>query len=329
MTPPRTPLLQSTLPSFSVVIEWENARLSELGRAHEMLGTLAAQVRDLKDRLDAPPELIVLYDPGAIDSGLVQSLIDQAFAGQDDVPINLLPSEKSTYYRQKNHGATIAKRSLVMFLDSDVVPESGWLDSLLSTFNDQNVAIACGNTYIDATDIYSKAFALFWFFPLRAKEPRLAPSPYFFANNVVFRRDLFLQYQFPELPYLRGQCTALANALTKDGHQIFIQNAARVSHPPPNGIAHFVKRALCEGHDLAHKAKDAGRSSFPRSALGRYYRHLVNSRSRIWRDRMEVSLSAPAAIAASGIAAVYYTLCLAGEVITEIRPNLVREKFAV
>jgi len=321
--------MKNTLPAFSVVIEWENARLSELSRAEAMLSTLAQQIASLGDQLEAPPELIVLYSPEAIKPSLVQGLLDCAFEGQDNIDRRLLPTEKGTYYKQKNYGANIARHDLVMFLDSDVVPEPDWLRTLLSSFHDPNVAIACGNTYIDTKNIYSKAFALFWFFPLRSKQAELLPSPYFFANNVVFRRDLFLRYKFPDLPYLRGQCTALARALTDDGHKIYIQNGARVSHPPPNGLAHFVKRALCEGHDLAHRTKKNAGFDFPRGALGRYRTFLRDSSRRVWRDRKEVGLGVTGAIAASGIAFSYYSLCLIGETITQVKPDYVREKLAV
>ena len=321
--------LQNTLPSFSVMIEWENARLSELGRARDMLSTLAAQVGEVRDQLSEPPELIVLYNPAAIDPGLVQSLIDAAFKAQPDIETRLLPTEKGTYYLQKNHGAGLARRDLVMFLDSDVVPERDWLAKLIGSFNDPEITIACGNTYIEANGVYSKAFALFWFFPLRSKTDVLEPSPYFFANNVVFRRDLFLDYKFADVPYLRGQCTDLANALTRDGHKIYIQNAARVSHPPPNGLSHFVKRALCQGHDQLHRTRAAGGAMFPRGSLGRFKRSLQASAQRIRHDRNEVGLGALGAVTGAGIAFAYYSICLAGEAVTHVRPTLIRDKFAV
>ena len=135
------------------------------------------------------------------------------------------------------------------------MPEPGWLAALIEPFRDPKIEVAGGNTYIDPANLYSKAFALFWFFPLRSSGGGLTPSDRFFANNVVFRRDLFLAYRFPDLPLLRGQCWALAEALQRDGHRIYIQNEARVSHPPPNGLQHYARRALCEGHDNAFRAR--------------------------------------------------------------------------
>ena len=324
--------MRNSLPSFSAIIEWENARLSELDRARQMLRGLSTQIGEIEAELKQPPELMILYNPQSIDPALIRELVHEAFHDRPEVEFQLMPAEHGTYYRQKNHGATLASRELVMFVDSDVVPEPGWLAALIGSFRDPKVSIACGNTYIQPDTLYSRAFALFWFFPLRSRTAKLTRSNHFFANNVVFRKDLFLAYRFPDLPLLRGQCVSLAGALRRDGHEIFIQNAARVSHPPPNGLSHYVKRALCEGHDLAHRAEAAGQEGgrrFPLGALGRYKRSMGHSGRKIWRERGEVGLSRLGALGAMVVAAGYHTLALVGESVTRVRPNLIREHMAV
>lgn len=320
---------RNTLPSFSVVIEWENAKLSELDRARRMLEELARQMDEIAPRLEAAPELIVLYDPDAIAQSLISSLIEPSFRNLPDVEVRMLPTEHGTYYRQKNHGARIAKRDLVMFLDSDVVPEPAWLERLLASFDDENVSIVCGNTYVEPNDLYSKSFGLFWFFPLRSTADGLEPSTHFFANNVLFRRDLFLRYGFPDQPTMRGQCIALAQNLTRDGHKIFIRNDARVSHPPPNGMTHFVKRALCEGHDQVHRRRFDGVRNGPRATLGRYKRMMADSVRRILRDRKRMGLGPAGTAGALAIAGGYYSIALAGEVLTLAHPTIVKDRFSV
>lgn len=321
-------MIKNALPSFSAIVEWENVKLSEFDRARRMLGELSTQIGAIEQELSAPPEIFILYDPEAIDPHAIRCLIDEAFHDRPGLELRLLPARNGTYYRQKNHGATLATRELVMFVDSDVIPEPGWLAALLGSFRDPRVSVACGNTYIDPTNLYARAFALFWFFPLRSNEKGLAPSEYFFANNVVFRRDLFLSYRFPDLPLLRGQCSVLAQTLRRDGHPIFIHNEARVSHPPPNGLAHFVKRALCEGHDIALRAK-AGGPAYPRGALLRLKRSLIRSARRIRHHGREVGLGRAGAIGAIAIAATYYSLCFVGESVTQVKPEIIRERFSI
>lgn len=320
---------RNTLPSFSAVIEWENVRLSELDRTRRMLKALSAQIGEIEPDLAQQPELIILYDPKAVDPSLIQGLFDEAFHDRTGIALRLTPVEGGSYYRQKNHGAALARRELIMFVDSDVVPEPGWLSALIGSFSDPTVNVVCGNTYVDRDGLYSKAFAAFWFFPPRNRASGLVPTSYFWANNVVFRRGLFLDYRFPDLPLMRGQCVALAQSLGRDGHRIYIRNDARVSHPPPNGVAHYVKRGLCQGHDDMLSAASADGRIFLIAALRRYKRALRTAIHRIRDRRDEVGLSRLGVAGALGVALGYYSLAFVGECLTRVDPDIVRKRFSI
>ena len=325
--------MRNSLPAVSVVIEWENAKLAELDRARRMLAALAAQLRELRPEMEAPPELIVLYDREAIPADLIARCVGEAFGDPPEVAVRVLPTEHAGYYAQKNRGAQVASGELVLFLDSDVVPERGWLAALLSNFRDPEVAVACGNTYVEPAGFYAKAFALFWFFPLRDSAPPAAPveAEHFFANNVCFRRELFLRYGFPDLPLMRGACVELAKRLRADGHRILIDGRARVSHPPPNGAAHFVRRALCEGHDSIQQARLRGarRRGFGLATAKRFVTSVRRARARILANRRAVGLGAGGAAAAFGLALGYYALCAVGELVGTVSPETVRRRLAV
>lgn len=326
--------MRNSLPPISVVIEWENAKLSELDRARQMLKALAAQLGEMRDRLRGEPELVVLHDPEAIDPAIIRGCVEEGFRDGPPVRLSVVATEGGGYYAQKNRGAELAANELVLFLDSDVVPEPGWLAALLGTFADPAVAVACGNTYVEPEDFAAKAFALFWFFPLRSTlPPDAAPaeSEYFFANNVVFRRDLFLRYRFPELPMLRGQCVALARRLRQDGHRILVVGGARVSHPPPNGASHFVRRALCEGHDAVQqdRLRGGGRFGFGLGTPWRFVQSVGKAARRIRAHRQDVGLGPLGAAGAFGLALGYFALCGVGEMLGRVSPELVRQRLAV
>lgn len=317
------------MPSVSVVVEWENAKLSELGRATLMLRALATQLGELLPAFADPPEVIVLYDAEAIEPGVIREMIGAAFGTPSSVTIRLVPTEgETTYYRQKNRGAGLASREIVLFLDSDVIPEPGWLSALLSHFQHPEVEVVCGSTYIEPVSTYAKAFAAFWFFPLRSDGGEVREVSRFFANNVAFRRALFLAHPFPELPLIRGQCAALADALRRDGHRILRDGRARLSHPPPNGLSHFVRRALSEGHDAAVR-----RRTGPDAPQGGILRRMVGSvryaATRLHRFRRELDLSAPQRAWALAVAAGYFGLKAVGEAVSRIDPALVRRRFSV
>lgn len=326
--------MRNSLPSVSVVIEWENARLSELGRTREMLAALSTQLREVEDRMAEPPELIVLHDAEAVDPALVRGCVEEAFGTPPRIALRTETTDGDGYYAQKNAGAALATRDLLLFLDSDVVPEPGWLSTLLGNFADPKVDVVCGNTYVDAEDFASRAFALFWFFPLRsAATPDAAPveSEHFFANNVVFRRELFNAYRFPELPMMRGQCVQLARRLREDGHTILIDRRARVSHPPPNGLSHFVRRALVEGHDAVQqdRLRGGGRYGFGLGTPWRFVRSVGGAAKRIGTHRKDVGLGPVGAAGAMGLALGYYALCAAGEVLGRVSPGLVKRHLSV
>jgi hypothetical protein len=313
-----------SLLSFTAVIERENARLSDRQRAEAMLTTLVRQIHELRNELVGLPEIIIVHDSDAVDPSVLRRFYEEAFGPSCDIRLRLQPTKGADYYVQKNRGAQLAERELVLFVDSDVIPEEGWLRALLSSFQHPGINIVGGSTYITQNTLYSKAFALFWFFPLRSASQGLVRSTGFFANNVAFRRDVFLRYGFPDLPLVRGQCLALANSLVRDGQQIFIQTDAKVAHPPPNGLRHFVCRALCQGHDHWHRM-GGGLSD----SVARYRSALKSALRRIRAHRREVNVGLFGAVAAMGIAALYYSIYFTGEVITHFRPTLIRDRYSV
>jgi hypothetical protein len=243
--------------------------------------------------------------------------------------VRLLEAPGLAYYEQKNFGASFASSELVVFLDSDVVPEDGWLAALLDALRDPEVGVVCGNTYIELDSLYDKAFAAFWFFPLRDRRDGVAASPHFFANNVAFRREIIARHPFPDLSSFRGQCKALTRTLEAQGIGIRIQRAARVSHPPPNGLRHFVVRAICEGHDeIVHgRQRNAGSRL---AAVGyRFVRDTTRAAGRLIRHRRAVGLGLPGVAAALGIASAYYALKTLGGLVSAVSPGLIRRNFSI
>ena len=240
---------EDLLPSVSIVIEWENAKLSELDRAFSMLRSLSAQVRSLRARFASPPEMILIYDQDEIDPAMINSAVTNEIDAQSGLVVRLAPMEGLDYYAQKNHGASLAKGDLVVFLDSDIVPEDRWLVSLLEAAVRNPGSVVSGNTHLDTETFLGRAFGIFWFFPVRNAGNAVFRAPGFFANSVVFPRKIFSEFNFLPTGSIRGQCTVLADRLRENDIPVFRVEAARASHPAPNGFTHVVRRALCEGHD--------------------------------------------------------------------------------
>ena len=62
-----------------MIVEWDNARISEAWRARSMLRQLAAQLLDLAPGLPARPEVLVLCDDHEIAEGTVKAALAEAF----------------------------------------------------------------------------------------------------------------------------------------------------------------------------------------------------------------------------------------------------------
>lgn len=327
----------------SVVVEWENVLLSDLDRCRQMLRRLSAQAEALRDGsedlhgvlacLAFPFELIIAFDPDKVDQRLIEQALAESVAAPEGVLfMRLEPARGLNYYEFKNHGATKATGDVVILLDSDVIPEAGWLERLVSSFDNPSVRLVGGNTFIEPVTTYDKAFAVGWFFPLRAAELRLERSNYFFANNVAFERALLLEHPFEPIPgQTRGACTRLAERLVGLGIRPYLNFGAQVSHPPPNGVFHLVVRAIAHARDdhIADldRADAERRTAFRgwRRAASRFRRGL----RRLVGNRRDLHISWIEMPGASALIAAYYLSYALGDVLVRVAPQMTRTRFRI
>jgi hypothetical protein len=236
------------------VIEWENAILAAKDRPAKMLGSLSEEF----NKIDFEIETIFLFDPGIIDGAKLKSDIDlylvSKLAEPSSVRIKLEHTNGRHYYEIKNYGASIATGEIVVFLDSDVIPLTYWFKNLLEPFSKYpDCDVVAGASHIESNGLIGGAFSLGWFFPTYYEVKPAKYTSHFFANNVAFRRSFFLKNPFPRLENgaTRGACVSLAQHLNSLGIPIYFQADAKVLHPAPNGLNHFIVRGLAEGRDHA------------------------------------------------------------------------------
>jgi hypothetical protein len=327
---------QQRQPQVTIVIEWENVQLAEQSRCREMLRILNEQMREFHatEHSDSPKgtifELLVLYNDAECQGDEVRRVVASYFsAASRYCTLRTLAAPGLTYYEQKNLGAREALADIVVYLDSDVIPESGWLTGLVSPFADRNVGVVCGNSYLSFSGAYSKAFALFWFFPLRAQHAVFQRKNSFFANNVAFRREVLVEHAFGAIDgTTRGSCVALARELQASGIEIFCNSAAQVSHPAPNGLKHFLIRALAQGRDHVFTRRALGKGSFLRTFPKQC---LLPFRAtwKIVRHHRKVGLSPLEMPVAIGVALSYNLLAVAGELIARLAPGYARQHWHI
>jgi hypothetical protein len=327
--------------SVSVVIEWDNVRLSELDRARRMLSTLAAEAARVHEAPDwatpeetaflsdvvLPLDVLVTFDSTEFTEAELREVVDACLpAGATAVALRTVPVPGGRYYALKNAGAQASSGEYIIFLDSDAVPEPGWLSGMLTAFADPDRRVVGGNTYIEPTGIYGKTFALAWFFQPRLPDGPPVPVTNFLANNVGFHRGSFLPDGFDlEEGLSKGACQRLSRRLIESGTGIWRAPRAHCSHPPPNGVGHFVERAIAHGRDMA--LGPAGMAVTPVGSLTRFLKNQRSAVERIIRNRERVNLSVSEVPVSVAIAATYYTLFFVGEAMSHAAPGWMRRNF--
>ena len=312
---------------LSIILEWENVLLAESERCFRML-------RQLRNQLEETPhtvEVLVLFNPEQVDRPMIQQALDDylrlAEAAVSRHQLRIEEARGSHYYELKNEGAAKARGDVIIFIDSDVIPEDDWLKEISQPFFEcPEITVVAGNTYLAYDSILEKAFALAWFFPLREPANSIhSDSTHFFANSVAFRRDVFLKYRFPIMQsgVTRGACADLAHLLASSGIPIWTNTGARASHPPPSDLHHYVTRGLSQGRDKVLPRIAAGQSRL-RALVGslRWSKtQIQNAAPRIIKDRKRVNLALWQAPGALGIIVCYYSLSVGGSCITALSPG--------
>jgi hypothetical protein len=317
----------------ALIVEWDNARLSEVDRARQMLVQVGEQVAEVARSTNATFDLLLIYDPEEVPRETPETVVRNSLdATRWPGKIELIEVHGLSYYDQKNYGVSRTDADVIVFVDSDVVPDEGWLPRLMEAMKDPNVQIVSGETYLSTDSFADRVFAGFWLFDAKKPATGLYEARNFYANNVAIRGELIRANPFPTLASYRGQCAALAHALRDKGVKLYRDSRARVSHPPPEGFSHFVNRAICHGHDIMVLGRDKSHGwlrSNPLASLGRFAQDVVNTPRTILKRRQAAGLGPAEMAAAFGVSVAYSTLKLAGEVITFFSPDFVRKRFSI
>ena len=196
--------------------------------------------------LTALAQVVITHD------GLDESTCDalEAITGRH---IDFVLIDSTTgYYQAKNAGfaATDPERcQWVVFADADCVPVPTWLAELLYPFiDDSSIAAVAGRTSY-APDLAGTALTTldFMYFPSPLAE---GATRNFYANNVVFRREIFAEYHYQTLDSVyRAHCQVLGLHLQSRGIPLHYAAKAHTVHRFPDSLADIVKLRWLRGQD--------------------------------------------------------------------------------
>jgi hypothetical protein len=240
-------------PTYSLVVEMENAKSIDWDEIGVGMTALAREIATVSASGLARPKVVISHGGAKSDADALRREISHEAPQLGQVSdLVFTASPGGRYYDLKNNGMLVADGNIIIFTDSDVVAESGWLSAFLEPFNDPEVVCVNGYTYLLHDDFFSRTFALIWFFPMAHGDKRFASKRAINANNIGFRREWIVSHPFPKHNGFKVSCTLLMRELQRQGHEIRNVNA-RVYHYSPRGWRFFHWRALVTGRDADRK----------------------------------------------------------------------------
>ena len=251
-----TSAVSRLLPHFAVVVEMENATTVEWSAVGQTLAVLAEQIAQVQPPGSARP-LVLLAHPGhpSESNQLIQTTCRQVPQLAAAARLQAISVPRGRYYELKNGGIAAADADLVVLLDSDALPEPGWLAALLTPFDREETVIASGHTYLGHDDLISRLLAMVWVFPLRDHDDRAADRRSLNANNCALRRDVLGERPFPIDNGFKVGCTKLMRQLEAAGISL-VRVPAYAEHAPLSGWRFLLWRALVTGRDADRKFAD-------------------------------------------------------------------------
>jgi len=190
---------------------------------------------------------------------------------------------------------------------------------MLESFENPEVNVVAGNTYVGLHNITAKVLSLISFQPLPDLD-HMYEKNHFYGQNVTFRRKTILEHPFPKLSTFHGNADTMINDLIKNNIKIYRQPRCRADHPMPITLREFVTWGLVQGLVWPVKRKALRKRDTSKiknnnpSTLGQI---ITRTRKRI----RYVGYSPKVFIAACGILPAHLSLIIVGILMTVFWPN--------
>jgi hypothetical protein len=303
--------------TVSIIVEMENATLKGLEELTEFIAVLKNEVTLAHNT--ARFEILCAYPGRDTISALpsVQATLSnmQVELGElADFQLVELPGLR--YYELKNEAAKKASGDIIVFLDSDIVVQPGWLQVLLEPFKDRDVQVSAGVTGFLPEDFMSRTFALIWFFPLPNDRPEKLAKRALHANNVAFRRNWFLKNPYPSNDGFKVSCVVHERMLRSDGVKIARPHAVGYHRFWAEGFDFILWRAFVAGRDADRQLtakRVTGCGQRARSALSSWWERMHSKPRRIIRFRKHVNMPWYQVPLAIGVSWAFYTTAMVAQ----------------
>jgi len=148
----------------------------------------------------------------------------------------------------RNKGAQAAGGDIILFTDSDCVPDHNWIREMVSPFNDSDVTGVKGSYKTRHRELAAR-FAQAEFedrYDLLQKSPSIDMVD---TYSAAFRKDVFLEMGgFDEsFPVANNEDTDMSYRLVAAGHKLVFNPRAFVYHTHPNTLIKYLKLKFWRG----------------------------------------------------------------------------------
>lgn len=248
----------SVRPSVAVIIP-----------AYNCEKTIARAIQSLLAQSVLPDEIIVV-DDGSTDG--------TAAAIKVFPKVSYLFQKNSGPAAARNRGGFSARSDVILFTDSDCVPQKDWVEVMMRHFEDLGVSVVCGSYGIaNPESLLAKGIhdeIMYRHRYLMPKYPRA-----FGSYNFGIRRDLFVQLKgFDETyPHASGEDNDLSYRILKMGNKILFEPRSLVDHFHTVRVGKYLREQYRHGFWRSRMYAD-----HPEMMRGDDY--------TFWKDMIEVPL---------------------------------------
>jgi hypothetical protein len=317
---------------ISILVEWENAILSELNRTKRLLIEIFSQTQDQSEEF----ELLVLHNAKQVEQVFILNFINEVIQENGlvtSLPLSVINVDDAHYFQLKNRGVELARGEKIIFFDSDIIPQEGWFDAILEASKQHPKALISGCSFIDNSDLTGKSFSLSWFFPLPPDHVKLQEVTLIFSNNFLAPKNLMISNPYPQMEkgVTRGADTLLWERLRNQGIKLMTHNGARASHPAPNGMIHVCKRGLAEGRDDYMRLFE--KEFAVKNPMLRFFKIYLYRCRKVIKSTLvngkRVDLKPYEIPAAMGLMLFYYQLYLIGALTAKLLPSVAKSSWRI
>jgi len=319
--------------SLGIVIELENIESSGEERTFANLAELQRQIEQIDEHIPGQITLKIVFDSNLFSQAEAEEFITRTGIDRNPkIAAQAIGAPGIHYYQHKDIGAQHCDNDIILFMDSDILIQPGWLQSMIGAF-DEDVNFVCGVTYIETPTFLNKVYALTTE-GFRLEQPAtkgLEPVPNITANAFAYRASKVDGPIFPTIDAYRGHCVIASRNLASKGETIYAQREAIARHPSEDTFKELYSRAFTEGCDIIFHARYNNRPGWRgvvgRSIIGSVHRLAralwgVTTRCLTQYDKVGLPvLAIPPAIMLGG---AFHTIRFVGEVTTLVSTPLAR-----